>query len=533
MNRSYKNARPKRNLVYSVADLLVLYKIGRNTLTNWIKSGLRPVDDKRPQLFRGTELIRFHVDRALSTRCELRSSEFMCMVCKSRVVPDIGAVEINVTKNGKYLASARCPDCGAVVMRLLSVSTCDAYKTCIKTNTSLHSLHEEKEPLPAGIGTNPPISLVDWNAENERILHDYRIFCGKDAAHTQDARFASIRDFEAFVGTLSFRLVKPKHADRYRNELARRGQKTSSRSSITHRASHLAQFFDWLVKQEGYRQMNHSLAGYFQLSRNDRALAIQPKARSVPTIMELDQIVRAMPANTLMQRRDRAIVATSCVFGTRVDATASLLVVDVELESRQLRQDATHVRVKNRKSQITVCFPIGGVFWHVLEDWIEELRALGLKDDDALFPPDADLLGFRAFMLENRAPIAPWSTDEGVRRAFRRGSKAAELPYANPHSIRHALAEFGRQVFRSVDEEMAWSHNLGHESPQTTRNHYAKMTDDHRDEIFTTLGRRDPTPEEEKDLLLRYHAHELNPGTPEFEQAHRLWQGRLARRKAV
>ncbi len=107
MSRSYGAVRPKRNLVYSVEDVLTLYDITRNTLTNWLKAGLRPVDERRPQLFRGAELTRFHADRALSNRQHLRAGEFKCTRCKARVVPNIGTLQIDVSRRGGFFRSCQ------------------------------------------------------------------------------------------------------------------------------------------------------------------------------------------------------------------------------------------------------------------------------------------------------------------------------------------------------------------------------------------------------------------------------------------
>ena len=49
MSRSYGAVRPKKNLVTSVEDVLTLYDITRNTLTNWVKAGcdLSMINDRK------------------------------------------------------------------------------------------------------------------------------------------------------------------------------------------------------------------------------------------------------------------------------------------------------------------------------------------------------------------------------------------------------------------------------------------------------------------------------------------------------
>ena len=162
---------------------------------------------------------------------------------------------------------------------------------------------------------------------------------------------------------------------------------------------------------------------------------------------EFERVLEAMSTADLVGRRDRAIVAATCLFGTRANATASLLIGDVDVERRVVLQDATRARVKNSKSQVTRWFPVGASIERALTDWIDELRRLGCRDNDALFPPDADLR--ETLSRSDREPVQPWATEDGVRRAFRRGCYAAGIPYINPHAVRHALTAFGRDLFRT------------------------------------------------------------------------------------
>jgi hypothetical protein len=329
-----------------------LYEVCRNTVSNWVQSGLRPVDAHEPQLFRGSELSHYHQERVAARKRPLRVAQFNCVSCKLRVVPDTSTVRPFLTERSRAIESV-CPDCGRRLVKFLTQAGFDAILRCVESNTSLHTLHEEAGPAHAGIGKDRQEGPVAWNAENERILREYQDYCGRDAAETRDARFASIRDFEAFVGLKSLRKVTTADAARYREVLAERGRDGGSRSAIAHRASHLRMFFAWLVKQEGYRQMNHSTADYFVLSRRDMAKAAPTEAPKHLAIDDVARMVGAMPSASLINRRDRAIIAFTCLVGTRASATASLRLGDVDISGRRVVQDGQQVRVKNSKSQVT------------------------------------------------------------------------------------------------------------------------------------------------------------------------------------
>ena len=532
MSRRYGYVRPKKNAIYTADEVQRLYEVCRNTVSNWVQAGLQPVDAREPQLFRGSELSRYHQDRVAARKRPLRVAEFNCVSCKLRVVPDTWTVRPFLTERSRAIETV-CPDCGRRLVKFLKQASYDAILQCVASNASLHALHEEKGLAHAGIGKDRGEPLIAWNGVNERILREYQDYCGRDAATTLDARFASIRDFEVFVELKSLRKVTTADAARYREALSERGRDGGSRSAIAHRASHLRMFFAWLVKQEGYRQMNHSIADYFVLSRRDMAKAVSTAAPAYLAIEDFVRMVAAMPSTSLINRRDRAIIAFTCLVGTRASATASLRLGAVDIPGCRVLQDAQCVRVKNSKSQITIWFPVPELFSEIVTDWVTELRQLGCRDDDALFPPNEALEVPRLLNHVDRGPIIPWATEDGIRRAFALGARALGIPYIHPHSVRHTLAALGTVLCRSIPEELAWSHNLGHSKLETTRSHYARMTDAHRDQLFATMATRNPLPEEDKDLLIAYHQKLLMPGSPEFQRAEQLDDEMRKRRRVM
>ena len=178
MTRTYGSVRPKQNHVYTVEDVQNLYSVSRNTITNWVNAGLRQIDDSRPQLFRGAELKRFHRERALKNTRKLRVGEFKCAACQARVTPLVQTLQIHHGENRRPAAWARCPECGAYVIRFLNDTQCIAYQACIDSNTSLLSLDESKGRDPAGIVNNSEIASILWNGENARIIHEYQLYGG-------------------------------------------------------------------------------------------------------------------------------------------------------------------------------------------------------------------------------------------------------------------------------------------------------------------------------------------------------------------
>ena len=87
MSRSYKGIRLKKHRVYSAEDLMVTYSVCRNTVSNWVQSGLEPSVERRPKLFRGKTVEEFHRIRRERSKTQLRPGEFKCMSCEIAVFP--------------------------------------------------------------------------------------------------------------------------------------------------------------------------------------------------------------------------------------------------------------------------------------------------------------------------------------------------------------------------------------------------------------------------------------------------------------
>ncbi|MCX5568166.1 MULTISPECIES: helix-turn-helix transcriptional regulator [Kaistia] len=71
----------KQDRTYNRADVMDLYGVGRNTVTNWMKEGLVTVPG-HPVLFRGEDLNTFHEARRAGARRNCSPGEFLCFHCK-------------------------------------------------------------------------------------------------------------------------------------------------------------------------------------------------------------------------------------------------------------------------------------------------------------------------------------------------------------------------------------------------------------------------------------------------------------------
>ncbi|SLN34747.1 site-specific tyrosine recombinase XerS [Aquimixticola soesokkakensis] len=532
MSRGYRHVRPRANLVYSVADVMALYEVCRNTLSSWVQAGLRPVDGHIPQLFRGAELVRFHKLRQARTGQQLRSGEFKCVRCKAAVFPEPSTLQICRNDDRAASAWAQCPDCGARVLKLLSETECNRLEKCVDTNTSLVPSDEYKMPDPAGIGTDQHSSGPEFESANDRILFAWQIYAGKYDAKTVDAHLISIRDFDRFCQGKSYSKVTKEDSGAYRKHLIERaGQRTEqgglSRATVQHRSSHLKQFFVWLSNEPGYRALS-GVGGYFALPKGLKAMSGREKSKVFPSLAQAEAMLESLPARDLKERRDRAIFAMCFLAGLRESALISLRLGHVDLERKEVMHDGATLRAKNGKTFVVNWFPRTPAFAQVVLAWVEEVRALGLRDDDVLFPDAKVLASAARWPLEGRETLTPMRTASAVDAVFARAGEGIGTRYL-PHSARDTLADLGSKLCRTTEQHKAWSLNLGHSSEEITRRHYAKVGDARKAEIFEDFEVVELYLDEEKDLLLRYYEYQIDRDDPDFERAQALVERRRSR----
>jgi integrase len=183
-----------------------------------------------------------------------------------------------------------------------------------------------------------------------------------------------------------------------------------------------------------------------------------------------------MPADTEIERRNRALVAFTLLTGVRDRAIASLKLKHVDLAAGCVHQDAREVETKFSKTFVTYFFPVGDESLTIFSDWLSYLRDDKLwGNDDPLFPSTLIRQGatrqFEAMGLKKEH----WSSATPIRSIFKEAFTGAGLPYFNPHSFRNTLVQFGQEVCRTPEQFKAWSQNLGHEKVLTTFLSYGEV----------------------------------------------------------
>jgi hypothetical protein len=106
---------------YSVEETAMVFRVHKNTVRAWLKSGLQPIDNRRPILILGRQLASFLHARREQTRQRCGAGELYCFRCRA---PRRAAVRVAdylpiAPRSGNLRAS--CADCGTRMFRRVSL----------------------------------------------------------------------------------------------------------------------------------------------------------------------------------------------------------------------------------------------------------------------------------------------------------------------------------------------------------------------------------------------------------------------------
>ena len=339
--------------------------------------------------------------------------------------------------------------------------------------------------------------MTKHNAANERIKRDYFAYLkealGRDEA-TIDGVAKSLARFEESTKARDFKLFHKAQAVAFKAGLAKatnvRSGKPISKATMLSTLRDLRTFFFWLAHLPGFKShIAYADADYFNLSDKDVAVARARREKRVPTLAQVHHVLATMPADTILARRDRALIAFAALTGARVAALASFRLGHVDLAGGLVEHDARTVRSKFAKTFPTWFMPIGGDALAMFTAWVVELEHdHHWGRDDPLFP--ATQMG-----LDGNGAFTPvgilrsgWSTTQPINAIFRRAFEVAGLPYFNPHSFRDMLVRHAMTLNLSMEAMKAWSQNLGHADVLTTLTSYGNVPAHRQGELIRGQG---------------------------------------------
>lgn len=341
--------------------------------------------------------------------------------------------------------------------------------------------------------------MAKVNPSNERIKRDHLRYLkearGKSEATLDMVRKALAR-FESSTGGKDFKTFRREQAIAFKDRLAdtdrlRTGEPLSA-ATQTATLSAVKEFFLWLAWQPGFKsRIRRDDIEYLNPSRKDAAKARAAKLRDFPSLEQVRAVVNAMPRETVVDRRNRALIAFTILTGIRDRAAVSLSLrnADIGRNPPVVMQDPNTVETKFAKGITTYFFPLGDDLKAIVLDWISELRNVHLfAPTDPLFPRTSVAVGEGGEFEATGIDRAHWCDASPVRYIFRRAFVRAGLPYYSPHTFRHTLGHLMQTMCRSPEDVKAWSQNLGHENVATTFGSYGRIAPHRQGELIAGLS---------------------------------------------
>lgn len=112
----------KTHRSYSVEEVAGLFGIHKNTVRNWIKNGLAPIDSKRPTLIQGSVLVEFLQARRTRNKQSCKPGELYCVRCRVPRPAGGDMADYSPVNEKTGNLTAICPVCYATMNRRVSLA---------------------------------------------------------------------------------------------------------------------------------------------------------------------------------------------------------------------------------------------------------------------------------------------------------------------------------------------------------------------------------------------------------------------------
>ena len=339
--------------------------------------------------------------------------------------------------------------------------------------------------------------MTKHNANNVRIKHEYFAFLkGAKGLSEQsvDGVASAINRFETDTKHRDFKLFNEDQVFAFKKHLAeqkgQRSGKNLSKATLHATFTQLKQFFQWLSEKTGYKtRIKYSDAAFFRLSKNDTHIATAHREKRWPTLEQVKHVITSMPSGSVIERRNRAIVAFTLLTAARVNAIATMKLKHIDLQAGCFFQDARDVETKFRKTFTTFFFPVGDEILEIVVDWVRYLRnELLWGNDDPVFSTTLRGIGASKLLEVTGIERKHWSGTSSIRTIFREAFASADMPYFNPHSFRDTLVHHGMNDRLSPEQMKAISQNIGHGNVLTTLTSYGEVSYQRQGEIIRGLA---------------------------------------------
>ena len=112
----------KINRSYTVEEIAELYRVHKNTVNNWLKTGLEDCGAGRPRLILGVALREFLEQKRRKNKRPCKPGQIYCVACRTPVFPLDNRAYLEINKHVRASIFGQCPLCNHQIHRCVSLS---------------------------------------------------------------------------------------------------------------------------------------------------------------------------------------------------------------------------------------------------------------------------------------------------------------------------------------------------------------------------------------------------------------------------
>lgn len=337
------------------------------------------------------------------------------------------------------------------------------------------------------------------NKDNLRIKRKYLLW-RKDARGIAEASLdksaAAITLYDNWLGGKDFRAFHSERARSFKRYLGGlKNEKTGtplSASTVNGTLRELKAFFYWMADQPGYKsKISRADADYLTPDRKSENARRGTLWKPHPSPAQARHVIERMPTETVIERRNRALMAFLFLTGSREGAAISLPLRNLDLKNGCVQFDGRYVNTKFGKSFSTGFYPFGEFAEIILRDWATELTQVHLfSATDPLFPKTKVAVGVSRRFEAVGISRETWKSASSAAKIFKKAFSDAGLPPFSPHRVRDTMTELANDHCRTPEDFKAWSQNMGHDDVLTTFNSYGTVPPGRQMELMGRFRKR-------------------------------------------
>jgi len=107
---------------YTVEEVARMLGKHKNTIRNWVKKGLPVIDDNRPMLILGTDLIAFIKKNRGKNKQKCQPGQLYCVRCREPRFPTGGMADYTSITEKVGKLTAICPTCDSIMHQRVSLA---------------------------------------------------------------------------------------------------------------------------------------------------------------------------------------------------------------------------------------------------------------------------------------------------------------------------------------------------------------------------------------------------------------------------